>query len=223
MILIQKLHNSHVHNNFVNYKSNLPIWLQIIRTCIPIANYFNYLNWYITLQSTVTPSFHLMNILSRMKTARSLCGKFICSRFFSVVLSFLIGTGFASGSFISINIYSDFVYFMFVINLTKYNTRDMNRSFCTHTRFTFQIMFVSFNSNTTGVTCGAGTSYPCGSYEFTLGFQQGSCCSMLSLLGSVLQIVVCHFVLFIGAIVVFVLLRFTASDYPFGIFRLILN
>jgi hypothetical protein len=90
--------------------------------------------------------------------------------FFFCCSVFLIGTGFASGSFISINIYSDFVYFMFVINLTKYNTRDMNRSFCTHTRFTFQLMFVSFNSNTTGVTCGAGTSYPCGSYEFTPGF-----------------------------------------------------
>jgi hypothetical protein len=35
------------------------------------------------------------------------------------------------------------------------------------TRFSFQMMFVSFNSNTTGVTSGAGTTYPSGAPEFT--------------------------------------------------------
>ena len=29
------------------------------------------------------------------------------------------------------------------------------------------MMFVSFNSNTTGVTCGAGTANPSGASEFT--------------------------------------------------------
>ena len=39
----------------------------------------------------------------------------------------------------------------------------------------------------------------------------------------VLQIVVCPFVLFLLAIVLSVLLRYTDSDYPFGIFKLFLN
>ena len=38
----------------------------------------------------------------------------------------------------------------------------------------------------------------------------------------ILQIVVCPFVLFLLAIVLYVLLRFTDSDYPLGIFRLVL-
>jgi hypothetical protein len=32
------------------------------------------------------------------------------------------------------------------------------------------VMFVSFDSNTTGITSGAGTAYPFGAPEFTLGF-----------------------------------------------------
>jgi hypothetical protein len=39
----------------------------------------------------------------------------------------------------------------------------------------------------------------------------------------VLQIVVCPFVLFLLAIVLSVLLRYTDSDYPFGIFKLFLH
>ena len=39
----------------------------------------------------------------------------------------------------------------------------------------------------------------------------------------VLQIVVCPFVLFLLAIVLSVLLRYTDSDYPFGIFKLFLS
>ena len=38
------------------------------------------------------------------------------------------------------------------------------------TRFLYQMMFVTFNSNTTGVTCGAGTAYPSGTPEFTPEF-----------------------------------------------------
>jgi hypothetical protein len=39
----------------------------------------------------------------------------------------------------------------------------------------------------------------------------------------VLLIVVCPFVLFLLAIVLSVLLRYTDSDYPFGIFKLVLG
>jgi len=38
------------------------------------------------------------------------------------------------------------------------------------TRSPYQMMLVSFNSNTTGVTCGAGTAHPSGAPEFTTGF-----------------------------------------------------
>jgi type III secretory pathway component EscS len=42
------------------------------------------------------------------------------------------------------------------------------------TRFPYQMMFVSFNSNRTGVTCGAGTANPSGAPEF-IRFLWGSC------------------------------------------------
>ena len=38
------------------------------------------------------------------------------------------------------------------------------------TQFPYQMMFVSFNSTTTGVTCGAGTANPSGAHECTPGF-----------------------------------------------------
>jgi len=38
-----------------------------------------------------------------------------------------------------------------------------------------------------------------------------------------LLIVICPFVLFLSAIVLYVLLRYTDSDYPFGIFKLFLQ
>ena len=38
------------------------------------------------------------------------------------------------------------------------------------TRFPCQMMFVSFNSNTTGVTGGAGIANPSGAPELTAGF-----------------------------------------------------
>ena len=46
--------------------------------------------------------------------------------------------------------------------------------------------------------------------------------SIFSFMCNVLLIVVCHFVPFLLVIVVFVLLRFTDSDYHFGIFKLFL-
>jgi hypothetical protein len=46
-----------------------------------------------------------------------------------------------------------------------------------------QMMFVSFNSNTTGITSGAGTANPSGAQEFFIVFSgvrvaQCSCCSV---------------------------------------------
>ena len=47
-----------------------------------------------------------------------------------------------------------------------------------------------------------------------------SCCLIFSFLCSVLYFIVCPFVVFLVVIVLSVL-RFTASDYPFGIFKLL--
>jgi hypothetical protein len=65
-------------------------------------------------------------------------------------------------------------------------------------------------------TCGAGNAYPLGALEFTPCFQRGSCCSIFSLMCCVFYIIVCLFLFFI---VLPVLLRFTTSDYLFGIFK----
>ena len=82
--------------------------------------------------------------------------------------------------------------------------------------------WVCIKSNMTGVTRGAGTAFSFGALEFTLGFQWSLCCSIFSFLCSVLQIIVCPFVLFLLAMVVSVL-RFMSDDYPFGIFKLFLT
>ena len=84
--------------------------------------------------------------------------------------------------------------------------------------------FISYHrvcnqNNTTGEISGAGAIFPSGAPDFTPGFQWGSCYSIFSFMCNVLQIVVCPFVLFLLAIVLSVLLRFTDSDYPFGIFK----
>ena len=43
-------------------------------------------------------------------------------------------------------------------------------------RFPNHVLFVLFNSNTTGSTCGAGTAYPSGVSGDFLGLLQGSSC-----------------------------------------------
>ena len=53
-----------------------------------------------------------------------------------------------------------------------------------------------------------------------LSFKWGSCYSIFSFMCSILQIFVCPFVLFCFAIVLSVLLRYTDSNYAFGIFNL---
>ena len=86
------------------------------------------------------------------------------------------------------------------------------------TRFPYQMMLVSFNSNTTGVAHGARTAS--GAYEFTPMFSWIRGARSL-----VFYVMFCRsfFVLCLLVIVLSVLLRFTASDYPFGIFKLILD
>ena len=73
--------------------------------------------------------------------------------------------------------------------------------------------------NTTGATSGVVTAYPPKAPQFNSSFQWRSYYLICSFLCSVLQIVVCPSVLFLLAIVLSVLLRFTASDYTFGIFQ----
>ena len=78
------------------------------------------------------------------------------------------------------------------------------------TWFPYQMMFVSFSSNTTGVACGAGTTHPSGAPDFTpifVGFV---------LLLCFVDRCLCFYP-FVHYIVC--LLRFTASDYSFGIFK----
>ena len=50
----------------------------------------------------------------------------------------------------------------------------------------YLLMFVSFNSKTTGIKCGAETDNPSGASGFTPSFKWGSCCSIFSVLCNVL-------------------------------------
>jgi hypothetical protein len=56
-------------------------------------------------------------------------------------------------------------------------------------------------------------------FQFTKVFSWGLLCSIYSLLCSVLQIIVCPFVLFLLTVILSVFLRYTASVYSFGIFK----
>ena len=85
------------------------------------------------------------------------------------------------------------------------------------TRFTYQMIFMSFKSNTTGVISEAGITNPSEAPEFTPGFNSGVALSILSFLCRVLYNIVYSYVLVLLAMVSSVLFRFTASAYPFGI------
>ena len=77
------------------------------------------------------------------------------------------------------------------------------------------------NYNTAGATCGAGTAYPSEAPEFTLGFSVVHVTRSLVL--SVCFVNCCFpFEHFLLAIVFSFLLRYTDSDYPFGIFKRVL-
>jgi len=68
-----------------------------------------------------------------------------------------------------------------------------------------------FNSNTMGVTSGAGTGY----LSYTHCFYWCSCCSIFRFLCIVLWIIVCLSVRFHLTIVLSALRRFTTCDWPF--------
>jgi hypothetical protein len=83
------------------------------------------------------------------------------------------------------------------------------------TRLPYHTMFVSFNSNTTGATCGAGTANSCEAHELTPAFS-----GVRVSRSSVFCIKFCRslFVLFFCHCVVCPTIY--SSDYPFGIFKL---
>ena len=102
------------------------------------------------------------------------------------------------------------------------------------------MMFMSINSNTTGVTSGSGIANPSEAPEFTPGFSGVRAalslvfcvllCRLLFvlyLLAIVLSVLyllaIVLSVLYRLAIVLSVLLRVTDSDYPFGIFKLFIQ
>jgi hypothetical protein len=79
---------------------------------------------------------------------------------------------------------------------------------------------LSFDFVTTGATRGTGTTYPSGEPEFTMVFSE--LCVSRSLVFCVVFCRSLFYVLFVHfhvAIVLPVLLRFTASDYLFCIFK----
>ena len=77
-------------------------------------------------------------------------------------------------------------------------------------------------SNTIGATSGTRTAYPSGTPEFTPVFS-GVCVTRSLVLCVIFVDCVCSLVLFVLVIVLSVLLRYTDSDYLFGIFKLFLS
>jgi hypothetical protein len=83
----------------------------------------------------------------------------------------------------------------------------------------YTIMAITYRIS--GGTRCTGTAYnTSGATEFTLGFSGVRIAQSLVFAAVFLEIV-CLFVLFLLAIVLSVLLRFTSSKYPFGIFKLL--
>jgi hypothetical protein len=74
----------------------------------------------------------------------------------------------------------------------------------------------------TSGNCGAGTAYPSGAPEFTPGFTGVRVTRSLVLYVCFVDRCL-SFILFLLAIVLSVLLRYTDSDCPFGIFKLFLR
>jgi hypothetical protein len=94
------------------------------------------------------------------------------------------------------------------------------------TRFPYHIMFVSFDSNTTGVTNGAGTTNFSEPLEFIwcLRFYYPCFSAFRVVQHLVFCVVFCKSLFVLLAIVFSILLWFTASGYPvFGIFKLFLR
>ena len=70
-----------------------------------------------------------------------------------------------------------------------------------------------------GNSSGAGTAYPSGALGVHPCFQWGSCYSIFSFMCMFYRSLFVLLLLFLLAIVLSVLLRYTASDYYFSIFR----
>lgn len=87
------------------------------------------------------------------------------------------------------------------------------------TRIPLRMKFASLNNKTNGITSWAAN--PSVTPEFTIGFYWGSYWSIVNFLCSDLLPIVC--LLFYWAIWMSVLLRLTALDYYFGIFKLHTN
>ena len=85
-----------------------------------------------------------------------------------------------------------------------------------------QMMFVSFNSSTTGFTSGAGTTNPSGAHEFTTVFS-GFCVSRPLVFCVVFCLSLFVLLSFFLLVIVLSVLWFTSSDYLFGIFKLFLS
>ena len=81
--------------------------------------------------------------------------------------------------------------------------------------FSFMTCHLVCNKNRMGATCGIGSAYPSEAPEFTHGLQLGACCWIFSFY---VVFVDHHFLL----ACVLSVLRFTASDYLFDIFKLFL-
>ena len=83
------------------------------------------------------------------------------------------------------------------------------------------VMFMSFRSNTTGVTSGAGTTYPSRAFPGLVGF------ALLNLQFYVQCLIILHYLFFcpfLLSTLLAVLLQFTSSDYFFFcIFKLLLS
>ena len=93
----------------------------------------------------------------------------------------------------------------------------VNFSFMTYHRVGIQI-------NTTGATSGAGTAYSSGAPKFTPGFRWSSCYSIFSFMCMFCRSLFVRLYFFFQPFsLLSVLLRFTDSDYPFGIFMLFLH
>jgi len=92
-------------------------------------------------------------------------------------------------------------------------------------RSTFYTILTSFDIHSLLLVqlSGAGTAYPSGAPGFTLGFWWGSCYSIFSFICMFCWSLFVLLYFFLLAFVLSVLLRYTDSDWSFGIFKLILH
>jgi hypothetical protein len=98
-------------------------------------------------------------------------------------------------------------------------TRRKKLFFCGHDDHVGYIFLRLYNEESC-VTSGAGSAYPSRAPAFTPGFSGVRVTRSLVLCVMFFRLLFVLFVLFLLAIVLSVLLRYTYSDYPFGIFKI---